>query len=156
MSAHTPAGLRGLDGPLTQPHRKALATRREEHPISRLQHLRDPDGYTHRCSGATVEDSHKGPQNNQGKPAYNPQKMQITKQLTHLKHMHDMTATLVAPAARQGGTAERPLSKVSLARGTDAPRIRSALLEGYAPPRAGFASLEASTLPRAGSASPEG
>jgi hypothetical protein len=70
--------------------------------------------------------------------------------------MHDTTATLVAPAARQGGTAERPLSDVRLARGIDAPRVRSASLEGYAPPRAGSASLEASTLTRAGSASPEG
>jgi hypothetical protein len=56
-------------GPLTRPHEKALATRREERPISRLQHLRDPDGYTHRCPGATIGDSHKGPLNNQGKPA---------------------------------------------------------------------------------------
>jgi hypothetical protein len=70
--------------------------------------------------------------------------------------MHDMTATLVAPAARQGGTAEHPSSKVRLARGTDAPRVRYASIEGYAPPQAGSASLEASTLPRAGSASPEG
>jgi hypothetical protein len=28
------------------------------------QHLRDPNGYTHRCSGATVGDSHEGPLNN--------------------------------------------------------------------------------------------
>jgi hypothetical protein len=56
-------------GPLTRHHRKALATRREECPISRLQHLRDPDGYAHRCSGATVGDSHKGPLNNRGKLA---------------------------------------------------------------------------------------
>jgi hypothetical protein len=41
-------------GPLTRPHGTALATRREERPISRRQHLRDPNGYTHRCSGATV------------------------------------------------------------------------------------------------------
>jgi hypothetical protein len=41
-------------GPLTRPRRKALATRREERPISRLQHLRDPNGNTRRCSGATV------------------------------------------------------------------------------------------------------
>jgi hypothetical protein len=38
-------------------------------PISRLQLLRDPDGYTHICLGATVGDSHKGPLNNRGKPA---------------------------------------------------------------------------------------
>jgi hypothetical protein len=56
-------------GPLMQPHGKALATWREERPISRLQHLREPNGYTHRCSGATVGDSHKGPLNNQRKHA---------------------------------------------------------------------------------------
>jgi hypothetical protein len=37
-------------------------------PINRLQHLRDHDGYTHRCPGATVRDSHKGPLNNRGNP----------------------------------------------------------------------------------------
>jgi hypothetical protein len=56
-------------GPLMRPHGKELATRREERPISRLQHPRDPKGNTHRCSGATVGDSHKGPLNNRGKPA---------------------------------------------------------------------------------------
>jgi hypothetical protein len=55
-------------GPLTRPQRTALATRREERPISRRQHLQDPNGYTHRCSGATVGDNHEGPLNNQGKP----------------------------------------------------------------------------------------
>jgi hypothetical protein len=73
----TPAGaltlLQGFGarpaGPLMRPHGKALATRREERPISRLQHLWDPNGYTHRCSGATIRDSHKGPLNNRGKPA---------------------------------------------------------------------------------------
>jgi hypothetical protein len=82
--------------------------------------------------------------------------MQIANQLTHLKHTHDATAIVVSPAARQGGTVERSSSKVRLARGIDAPRVRSASLESYAPLRAGSASLEASTLPRAGSASPEG
>jgi hypothetical protein len=82
--------------------------------------------------------------------------MQITDQLTHLKHVHDTTATLVAPAARQGCTAERPSSEVRLARGIDAPRVRSASLEGYATPRPGSASPEASTPPRAESASLEG
>jgi hypothetical protein len=51
-------------GPLTRPHGTALATRREECPISKHQHLRDPNGYTRRCSGATVGDSHEGPLNN--------------------------------------------------------------------------------------------
>jgi hypothetical protein len=50
--------------PLTRPHGTALATRREECPISKRQHLRDPNGYTRRCSGATIGDSHKGPLNN--------------------------------------------------------------------------------------------
>jgi hypothetical protein len=54
-------------GPLARPHGLASATRGEECPISKRQHLRDPNGYTHRCSGATVEDSHKGPLNNWGK-----------------------------------------------------------------------------------------
>jgi hypothetical protein len=35
--------------------------------------------------------------------------------------MHDTTMTLVAPAACQGGTAERPSSKVRLARGLNTP-----------------------------------
>jgi hypothetical protein len=83
--------------------------------------------------------------------------------------MHDTTTTLVAPAARQGGTAGRPSSEVRLARGLDAPsgefhlaqglnapssgvrltrrlnpapRVRSASLEGQTPPRAGSALLE--------------
>jgi hypothetical protein len=55
-------------GPLTRPHRTALATRREQRPISNRQHLRDPNGYTRRCSGAIVGDNHKGPLNNQGNP----------------------------------------------------------------------------------------
>jgi hypothetical protein len=61
-SGARPAGL------LTRPHGTALATMREERPISRLQHLRGPNGNTHRCSGATVGDSPKGPLNNRGKP----------------------------------------------------------------------------------------
>jgi hypothetical protein len=65
-------------GPLTRPHGTTLATRREEHPISKRQHLRDPNRYTRRCSEATVGDGHKGPLNNQGKPAQNSQKTQNT------------------------------------------------------------------------------
>jgi hypothetical protein len=69
--------------------------------------------------------------------------------------MHDTVTTLVAPAARQGGTAERPSSKVRLAQGLHAPsgEVRLArslnspsggvrLARGLNPPRAGFASLE--------------
>jgi hypothetical protein len=62
-SGARPAGL------LTRPHGTALATRKKECPISKRQHLREPNGYTRRCSGATVGDSHEGPLNNQGKPA---------------------------------------------------------------------------------------
>jgi hypothetical protein len=62
-SGARPAGL------LTRPHGTALATRKKECPISKRQHLREPNGYTCRCSGATVGDSHEGPLNNQGKPA---------------------------------------------------------------------------------------
>jgi hypothetical protein len=78
--------------------------------------------------------------------------------------MHDATATLVAPAARQGGTAERPSSEVRLARGLDAPSGEFRLARGpNAPsggdrltrglnptPRARSASLEGSTPPRRG------
>jgi hypothetical protein len=62
-------------GPLARPHGIAPATRGEESPISKRQHLRDPNGYTHRCSGATIRDSHKGRLNNQGRPSY-PRKKQ--------------------------------------------------------------------------------
>jgi hypothetical protein len=37
-------------------------------PISKRQHLRGPNGHTHRRSGATVEDSHEGPLNDQRNP----------------------------------------------------------------------------------------
>jgi hypothetical protein len=104
-------------GPLTRPHRKALATRREERPISRLQHLRDPNGNTRRCSVATVGDSPKGPLNNQGETRLKPAKNANTNRLTHLKRIHSTTTILVAPAARQDDAA-------------DAPRVKSASLEG--------------------------
>jgi hypothetical protein len=81
--------------------------------------------------------------------------MQITDQLTHLKHMHDTTTTPVALATREGGTAERPSSKDRLARGLRAPsgEVRLArglrapsgevrLTRGLNPPRARSASLE--------------
>jgi hypothetical protein len=48
----------------------------------------------------------------------------------HLKHMHDTTTTLVAPTAYQGGTAERPSSKVRLARGLRAPSGEVRLARG--------------------------
>jgi hypothetical protein len=63
----------------------------------------------------------------------------------NLKHAHDTVTTLVAPAARQDGTAER-----SLGRGPPRSRAKrplgggggSASLEGQTPPRARSASLE--------------
>jgi hypothetical protein len=42
----------------------APTTRGKKSSISKCQHLWDPNEYTHRCSGATVGDSHKGPLNN--------------------------------------------------------------------------------------------
>jgi hypothetical protein len=102
-------------GPLTRPHGTALATKREERPISRLQHLRDPNGNTHRCSGATVGDSPKGPLNNRGETRLKPAKTQNTNQLTRLTRIHGTNTTLVASAARQDNTADAPPSEVRLA-----------------------------------------
>jgi hypothetical protein len=48
----------------------------------------------------------------------------------HLKPAHHTITALVTPVARQGGTAERPSSKVRPARGIRAPRAGSASLEG--------------------------
>jgi hypothetical protein len=94
-----------------------LATRREERPISRLQHLRDPNGNTRKCSGATVGDSPKGPLNNQGETHLKPAKNANTNQLTHITRIHSTTTILVPPAARQDDAA-------------DAPRVKFASLEG--------------------------
>jgi hypothetical protein len=121
-----------------------LATKREERPISRLQHLRDPNGNTHRCSGATVGESPKGPLNNRGETRLKPAKTQNTNQFVHLTRMHSTDTTLVAPAARQDDTVGAPSSEVHLAQGpyapsggvrlarglNHAPRMRSASLEG--------------------------
>jgi hypothetical protein len=104
-------------GPLTRSHGKAFATRREEHPISGLQNLRDPNGNPHRCSGATVGDSPKGPLNNRGETRLKPAKNANANRLTHLTRAHSTTTILVALAARQDNT-------------TDAPRVKSASLEG--------------------------
>jgi hypothetical protein len=56
-------------GPLTRPHGTAFSNQGEECHISKRLLLLDPNGYTRRCSGATVGDNHKGPLNNQRKPA---------------------------------------------------------------------------------------
>jgi hypothetical protein len=45
----------------------------------------------------------------------------------NLKHTHDTITTVVAPAARQGGTADDPSGGVRLARGLDAPTSRTHL-----------------------------
>jgi hypothetical protein len=142
---------------------------REERPISRLQHLRDPNRNTHRCWGATVGDSPKGPLNNQKETRLKPAKNANANQLTHLTRIHSTTTIQVAPTARQDNTADAPLSEVRLARGVDAPlgkvrpargpyapsggarlarglnhtpRTKSASFEGWAPPRAGPAPLK--------------
>jgi hypothetical protein len=56
-------------GPLTWPNGMAFSNQGEDCPISKRQHQRDPNGYTRRCSWATVGENHRGPLNNQGKPA---------------------------------------------------------------------------------------
>jgi hypothetical protein len=61
--------------------------------------------------------------------------------------MNDTTATLVAPAARQGGTAGRPSSEVRLARGLDAPSGEFRLARGLNAPSGGSTSPEGSTPP---------
>jgi hypothetical protein len=108
-----PAGALTL---LHAPLGKALATRREEHPISRLQHLRDPSGNTHRCSGATVGDSPKGPLNNQGKTRLKPGRNAKHKSTytpdTHTRHKH-------GPGGPRGPPGEHSV----------APRVKLASLE---------------------------
>jgi hypothetical protein len=126
-SGARPAGL------LTRPHGTAFSNQGEECPISKCQHPRDPNGYTRRCSGATVGDSHKGPLNNQGNPLKT--RKNAKRGLNHKpKHMHDTITTLVAPAARQGGTADDPSGGVRLARGLDAPTSRTRLARGLDAP----------------------
>jgi hypothetical protein len=113
-------------GPLTRPHGIALATRGEERPISKRQHLRDPSGYTHRCSGATVGDSHKGPLNNWGKPTSSRKKRK--RKLIHEPKNANTKAitTLVAPAAHLN----TPSGEVRLARGSNAPSGEVRLARG--------------------------
>jgi hypothetical protein len=48
--------------------------------------------------------------------------------------MHDTITTLVAPAARQGGTADAPAGGVRLARGLDAPTSGVRLARGLNAP----------------------
>jgi hypothetical protein len=142
-------------GSLTRPHGTALATRREECPISELQHLRVPNGNTHRCSGATVGDSPKGPLNNRGETCLKPEKRKTKSTRTpntHAQHRNN----LGGPHGPPGRHGRRPSSEVRLARGVDALSGEVCLARGpYAPsvgvrltpglnhtPRTRFASLE--------------
>jgi hypothetical protein len=124
-------------GPLTRPHGKALATRGGERPISRLHHLREPDRYTRRCSGATVGDSPKGPLNNQGetrlKPAKNAKRKSTCTPKTHTQHNHDPGGPH-CPLVRRS---RRPSSEVRLARGIDAPSGGVHLARGLHTPSGG-------------------
>jgi hypothetical protein len=52
----------------------------------------------------------------------------------NLKHTHDTITTLVAPAARQGGTTNAPSGGVRLARGLDAPTSGVRLVRGLDAP----------------------
>jgi hypothetical protein len=119
-------------GPLARPHGIAPATRGEERPISKRQHRWDRNGYTHRCSGATVGDSHKGPLNNQGKPTYIRKKQtQTCAKQTHGPTAHQTIglATLGRNSASLEGYGAAPV-QLRLARGPVAP-------SGEVPPRSG-------------------
>jgi hypothetical protein len=61
-----------------------MATKREESPIGKRQHLRDPNGRTRTCSGATVGDNHKGPLTTRGE-AHLLLEKQNTNEFTNLK-----------------------------------------------------------------------
>jgi hypothetical protein len=107
-------------------------TRREERPISRFQHLREPQWQTHRCSRATVGDSPRGPLKQLGNPRLKP----ATKPNTLYLTMQDMAHAAETPAAHQGGPLEDPLEQAS-------PRSRMRASLGRAPPRSrGCAYLE--------------
>jgi hypothetical protein len=145
-------------GPLARPHGIAPATRGEERPISKRQHLRDPNGYTHRCSEDTVGDDHKGPLNNQGKPAYLRKKINANEHKNmgrinprahgapNSRPSHPRAELRFARGARgrTGRTpprsrAGRPLGRGSASlEGRSPPRMRFRLTRGWAPPRAGF------------------
>jgi hypothetical protein len=140
-------------GPLTQPHGKAFATGREERPISRLQHLREPSRYTRRCSGATVGDNRKGPLKNRGESYLKPAKNAKRKPNlgSKIKHAHIAQPTPRWPpqptkAAQQGASS----SKVRLARGLTPPSSEVRLARGLTPPRAGFRLARGSLPPSSG------
>jgi hypothetical protein len=103
-----------------RPHGKAFATEREERPISRLQHLGEPNRYAHRCSGATVRDSHEGPLKNRGGSYLKPAKKHKTQ--THPEPTQNIRAQHSPHRDGPRGPPERP-NKAP-------PRARSASLEG--------------------------
>jgi hypothetical protein len=121
------------------------------HIFSLLHHCQAPesggtDRYAHRCSGATVGDSHEGSLKNRGESCLKPAKN------TKHKHNWNITQNICTQhnPRRDGpcGPPERPSKAL--------PRARSASFKGSHPPRAGSASLEGSRRPLAGSASLEG
>jgi hypothetical protein len=70
-STHALARLWGYTrGCASAPPRNSTTSRREEHPISKHQPLRDPNRYHRRGSGATVGDNHRGPLKTEGKPIF--------------------------------------------------------------------------------------
>jgi hypothetical protein len=70
--------------------------------------------------------------------------------------MHNTTATLVAPAARQGDTAECPSSKVRLIRGLHAPSGKVRLARGLNAPSGKVRLARGLNAPSARSVSLEG
>jgi hypothetical protein len=74
----------------------------------------------------------------------------------NLKHMHDTSTTLVAPAARQGGTVDAPSSGVRLARGLDGPMSKVRLARGLNAPSGEVRLARGLNTPSAGTASLEG
>jgi hypothetical protein len=148
-------------GPLTRPHGTTFSNQGEEWAISKRQHPRDPNGYTRRCSRATVGDSRKGPLNNQGKPTKNTKHGLTHEPKAHARHDHDPGGPRSLPGWHDG----RPLgwgsprSRVRRPHEQNPPRwkaqpppprVRSASLEGSMPPRARSATLKGSTPPRRG------
>jgi hypothetical protein len=144
-------------GLLARPHGITPATRGEESPINKRQHLRDPPGHTHRCSGATVGDSHKGPLNNQGKPTH----LRIKQTQTNLKSTRKINPRAHGPpdnrlshprrnsASLEGNVAA--LVKPRLARRPVAPSGEVPPCSGAGRPLEwGSASLEGWMTPRAG------
>jgi hypothetical protein len=150
-------GLQGLDPRVRWrvPTESVRKTTREERPISRLQHLREPQWQTRRCSGATVGDSPRGPLKPTGE---SPLKTHDEPKLSapHLNTQGRAHAA-VAPTAHRDGPLKDPLEQAPpRSRAHASPRAGSASLEGARLPRAGSAKFEGARLPRAGSASLEG